>query len=95
MENPASWKSAELLILDALEDHDRYSRMGAVGYSTPALIASRLRQAGLLRDQDEPEIGWDKLRAHRAERHTEHEQNTDVYREQTDAEAAADDATWD
>lgn len=68
MENPASWKTAELIIRDALEDHTLATSRGAVGYSSAAAVAHALRQAGLLRDQDEPHIGWDKLRAHNAER---------------------------
>lgn len=70
-ENPASWKRAELVILDALEDHAKMTAAGACGLSTPATIAWRLRDAGLINDQDESEIGWDKLRAHRAERRGE------------------------
>jgi hypothetical protein len=31
-----------------------------------AMIAKRLREAGLLKDQDEPELGWEGLRAMRA-----------------------------
>lgn len=63
MENPASWKEAELIVLDALEEHDEMMAAGAIGLSTPALICQRLRAAGRLADSDEPEIGWDRLRA--------------------------------
>ena len=69
MENPACWKPAELVISDALDDFDKFVRKGgAIGASEPHAIAEYLRRAGWLRDQEESEIGWDKLRAHQAER---------------------------
>jgi hypothetical protein len=71
MENPACWKPAELVVLDALEDHFDMLRAGACGLSQNAMICDRLRQAGYLKDADEPEIGWDKLREHRAARSQE------------------------
>jgi hypothetical protein len=59
-ENPASWKTAELLISEALDDFAAAApRPGA---SRVKVIADRLRQAGVIQDADEPEIGWDKLR---------------------------------
>jgi hypothetical protein len=71
MENPASWKTAELIIRDTLEDHALATSRGAVGYSSAAAVANALRRAGLLSDQDEPHIGWDKLRAHLRKRAAE------------------------
>jgi hypothetical protein len=70
MECPASWKRAELIIDDAIADHDReIERFGA---STAHMIADSLRRAGLLNDQNEPEVGWDGLRKHRDEREERH-----------------------
>jgi hypothetical protein len=68
MESPAYWKTAELIISDALEDHEKAMTAGMVGASTMHLIADRLREAGLLNDDHEPYIGWDKLREHHAKR---------------------------
>jgi hypothetical protein len=62
MENPASWKTAELIIDEALDEHDQMTARGAIGSSSVHLIADRLRRAGLLNDQDEPEVGWKRLR---------------------------------
>lgn len=70
MENPASWKSAELVISDALDDFGDAARHGMVGASNIHTIADRLRASGHISDADEPEIGWDKLRAHHAARAT-------------------------
>lgn len=63
MENPATWKRAEKIILDALTEHDKMTAAGAVGFSSPRFVADRLRAAGLLNDADEPEIGWEGVRA--------------------------------
>jgi len=68
MENPATWKSAEVVICDALEDHGRMTAAGAVGPSVPKFVADKLRSAGLLSDADEPAVGWQHLREHRAMR---------------------------
>jgi hypothetical protein len=62
MENPATWKTAEVVILNAYAEWDRMQRAGAVGFSVAANIASALRREGLLKDADEPELGWEKLR---------------------------------
>ena len=64
MENPSTWKRAELVIMDAILEWEASSKFG----SKQALIASRLRAHGLLNDQDEPEIGWDGLREHQSKR---------------------------
>lgn len=64
MENPATWKRAELIIGDARAEWVDMDDCGAVGPSIDKYIANKLREAGLLNDQDEPEIGWDGLRAH-------------------------------
>lgn len=64
MENPSTWKRAELVILDALAEWDVSSKFG----SQNGYIARKLRDAGLLKDQDEPEIGWAGLREHNANR---------------------------
>jgi hypothetical protein len=61
-ENPATWKTAELVISQALADCEEARREGMCGGTTPHVIADRLRAAGLLTDGDEPEIGWEGLR---------------------------------
>ena len=60
MENPSTWKRAELVIMDAILEWEASSKFG----SKQALIARKLREAGMLKDQGEPEIGWDGLREH-------------------------------
>ena len=70
MENPACWKTAELVIGDALEDWESIQGV-VVGGSRQIAVANALRAAGLLQDSEEPEIGWDKLREHHAARHPE------------------------
>lgn len=64
MENPAYWKTAELVILDALEEFEYMTNRGIVGTSNVHLIADKLRESGHIKDQDEGIIGWDKLREH-------------------------------
>lgn len=63
-ENPSTWKSAELVIADAIDEWRYMVGRRAVGPTDVHLIANRLRSAGLLNDTDEPEIGWEGLRAH-------------------------------
>lgn len=58
MESPASWKTAELVISETLYHHHQSMRAGVVGCSAQHLIAEALREAGLLNDADEPEVGW-------------------------------------
>lgn len=61
MENPSTWKRAELVIMNAIAEWRRSSGFG----SMQAHIAHKLRETGLLKDQHEPEIGWERLRQHR------------------------------
>lgn len=68
MENPASWKNAELVIMDALHAHESAMAAGMVGGSREHTIAEALRRAGLLKDSGEEEIGWEKLRQHYVEK---------------------------
>jgi hypothetical protein len=70
MENPATWRPAELVVMDAYEDWAAMNSMGAIGPSLPLLICERLRDAGHLTDADEPGIGWRVLKDHRAQRAT-------------------------
>jgi hypothetical protein len=72
MENPASWKPAELVIEDALSDYHYDHDRGAVGASLVHYVADHLRRAGHLNDTDVPEIGWETLWGHRDERRAEH-----------------------
>lgn len=62
MENPATWKRAEKVIMDAEAQWYRWHKAGAVGLSRPAFIAHCLREAGLLHDENEPALGWEGLR---------------------------------
>lgn len=62
MENPATWKEPEVIILNAWEDWNEAQRAGMVGPSIARVIADRLRKAGWLHDEDSPELGWVKLR---------------------------------
>lgn len=69
MENPSTWKTAELVIMDALDEfNEKVRKGGVIGPSEPSHIAWRLREAGLLNDHDESMIGWEGLRKHGEER---------------------------
>lgn len=61
MENPSCWKRAEKVISDAHKEWRKGRDRGAYGLSLPGTIAARLREAGIISDADEPEIGWDGL----------------------------------
>lgn len=53
MENPATWGLAENVIRNAIVQ-DHYARQeGAIGLSLPRKIADALRDAGLLKEEDE------------------------------------------
>jgi hypothetical protein len=62
MENPAEWRRAEKVINDAYTEWSAMTARGAFGLSLPAIIATRLRQHGILTDGDEPAIGWEGLK---------------------------------
>jgi hypothetical protein len=53
MENPATWGRAERVISDAYEDWWKGHSRGRVGLSLARQIADALRNAGLLRDEEE------------------------------------------
>lgn len=58
MENPATWKRAEVIICDAYQEWSRTAEGPVCGLSLPRYIADQLRKEGLLNDADEPERGW-------------------------------------
>ena len=60
MENPATWKRAENVILEAYNEWNATNDAGrALPYraSLPSYIATCLREQGILRDEDEPAVG--------------------------------------
>jgi len=61
MENPSYWKRAEKVIADAHREWKKASRGDVCGLSLPATIATRLREAGIVNDADEPALGWEGL----------------------------------
>lgn len=71
MENPASWKPAELVVLDAYNDWMTANSLGAIGASLPSAVCEALRRDGYLVDDHQEEIGWDGLRRHHAIRRQE------------------------
>jgi len=71
MENPASWKSAELVIGDAYEQWHISHERCVIGLSLPAYIAQALRASGHIDDSKESPIGWEGLREHHAEKETD------------------------
>jgi hypothetical protein len=62
VENPATWKRAEVTLMNAYEEWHQTTSAGAVGPSIGKFLADALRRENLLRDEDEPELGWVKLR---------------------------------
>lgn len=62
MENPATWKPAEVVIMQAYEEWSRMTTAGAIGPSLPHFIADALRKAGHLNDAADPEVGWEGIR---------------------------------
>ena len=61
MENPATWKTAEAVIVEAHAEWHEMTEAGAYGPSVGRHIASKLREAGLINDAGEPELGWTGL----------------------------------
>ena len=55
MENPATWSEAEKVIDAALTAATRAQFAGKYGWSTAKQIAEALRQAGLLKEEEEGE----------------------------------------
>jgi hypothetical protein len=68
MENPATWKRAEVIICDTLAQCTQDAAAGVIGLSRPRMIADALREAGLLDDADEPEQGPEAAFGHREPR---------------------------
>lgn len=60
MENPAEWCRCEKVVSDALDEWGEGA--GRAGLSKPALVATRLRQHGIVSDAAEPPLGRDALR---------------------------------
>jgi hypothetical protein len=69
VESPGSWRRAEAIIDAAQTQYRIDTATGMVGLSAAARVAQALRRAGLLHDEDEPELGFDGLRAFREELH--------------------------
>ena len=57
MENPATWKRAENVILAAYNEWLSMNEDGVTGTSMPAWVAAHLRDAGVLKDDDEAPVG--------------------------------------
>ena len=53
MENPAAWGKAERLINEVHREHTRAMHEGRVGLSLAMKVANKLREAGLLKDEDD------------------------------------------
>lgn len=58
MENPATWKRAELIIRDAYNHWVYADSHGVIGLSLAGTIAQALRDNGLLNDQNERLWNW-------------------------------------
>jgi hypothetical protein len=56
MENPATWGKAEKVIDQAHKDYWKARKDGVIGWSLIHTIAEALREAGLLRDEDQGEL---------------------------------------
>jgi hypothetical protein len=63
LENPSTWKPADLVITNALGKWQKMHDTGAIGFSVGRFIADALRHEGLLDDKSTPTLGWDALRA--------------------------------
>ena len=57
MEDPASWKRAENVILEAYNDWIKVTDAGVTGVSMPAYVATALRLADVVHDADEVPVG--------------------------------------
>ena len=57
MENPATWKRAENVIFRAYNEWLEINESGFTNVSLPAYIASELRGAGVVQDDDEAAEG--------------------------------------
>jgi hypothetical protein len=70
MENPATWKQAELVVSEALDEGAQLAGDG-MGLSIPRYICDRLRSQGYILDDEESEIGWKGFTAWLATRRQE------------------------